>query len=167
MRTLSWTTLLADQGPIVQTLKSIGILGPQASLLATPFAVICGLTYNFLPFMTLPIYASLDRVDQRMIDAAGDLYASGFSAFRKVTLPISMPGVVAGTLLTFIPASGDFVNAQLLGSTNTQMIGNVIESQYLRALNYPTASTLSVILIVAIITLVGIYVRRAGSEELV
>jgi spermidine/putrescine transport system permease protein len=167
VRTLTWTTILADEGPVVGLFRAVGLLGPSDWLLATPFAVISGLTYNFMPFMTLPLYASLDRLDPRMIEAANDLYASGFSAFRKVTLPLSMPGIVAGTLLTFIPAAGDFVNAQLLGSTDTQMIGNVIESQYLRALDYPSASALSVLLVAAIITLVGLYVRRAGTEELV
>lgn len=167
VRTLIWTTILADEGPVVGLFRAVGLLDPGGWLLATPFAVISGLTYNFLPFMTLPLYASLDRLDPRMIEAASDLYASGFSAFRKVTLPLSMPGIIAGTLLTFIPAAGDFVNAQLLGSAETQMIGNVIDSQYLRALDYPSASALSVILIALIITLVGLYVHKAGTEELV
>jgi spermidine/putrescine transport system permease protein len=167
VRTLAWTTLLADTGPLVSALRAVGLLGPDQWLLASPLAVVCGLTYNFLPFMVLPLYASLDRLDLRMVEAAGDLYAPGFSAFRRVTLPLSMPGVVAGTLLTFIPASGDFVNAQLLGGTDTQMIGNVIESQYLRVLDFPAASTLSVVLIVAITVLVTAYVRWAGTEDVV
>jgi spermidine/putrescine transport system permease protein len=166
VRTLAWTTILADTGPVVGALRTIGILSDDGRLLATPFAVICGLTYNFLPFMTLPIYASIERLDPRLVEAATDLYASSFRAFRKVTLPLSMPGVVAGTLLTFIPAAGDYVNAQLLGSSSTQMIGNVIQSQFLRVLDYPTAAALSVTLMFTIIVIVGVYVKRAGTEEL-
>jgi spermidine/putrescine transport system permease protein len=167
VRTLAWTTILADTGPVVGALRGVGVLGDDGRLLATPFAVVCGLTYNFLPFMTLPIYASIERLDPRLVEAATDLYASSFRAFRRVTLPLSMPGIVAGTLLTFIPAAGDYVNAQLLGSSSTQMVGNVIQSQFLRVLDYPTAAALSVALMATIIVLVGVYVRRAGTEELV
>ncbi|WP_111718590.1 ABC transporter permease [Homoserinimonas sp. OAct 916] len=166
VRTLAWTTILADEGVVVGTLRSLHILSPDQWLLATPVSVIAGLTYNFLPFMTLPIYVSLDRIDKRLIEAATDLYASGFRAFRRVTLPLSLPGIVSGMLLVFIPAAGDFVNAQLLGSVETQMIGNVIESQYLRALDYPMASALSVILIVLIIGLVTFSMRRSRADEL-
>jgi spermidine/putrescine transport system permease protein len=136
-------------------------------LMASKFSVICGLTYNFLPFMTLPLYASLERVDQRLLEAAGDLYSSPFTAFRKITLPLSMPGLVAGTLLTFIPACGDYINSKLLGSTNTTMIGQVIDGQFLRVLDYPTAAALSFALMITIVVLVAVYVRRAGTEELV
>lgn len=166
VRTLAWTTILADQGVVVGALRTVGLLGPDQWLLATPVSVIAGLTYNFLPFMALPIFVSLDRIDHRLIEAAGDLYASGFRAFRRVTLPLSLPGIAAGTLLVFIPAAGDFVNAQLLGSVDTQMIGNVIDSQYLRALDYPTASAISVTLIVLIIGLVTLSLRRARTDEL-
>ena len=136
-------------------------------LLNTPFAVVMGLTYNFLPFMTLPLYASLERIDLRLLEAGGDLYATPFTAFRKVTFPLSLPGVVAGTLLTFIPAAGDYINSKLLGNTNTTMIGQVIDGQFLRVLDYPTAAALSFTLMVMILLLVMIYVRRAGTEELV
>lgn len=163
VRTLAWTTILADQGLVVEALRWLHILGPDQWLLATPVAVVSGLTYNFLPFMTLPIFVSLDRLDKRLVEAATDLYASGFRAFRRVTLPLSIPGILSGILLVFIPAAGDFVNAQLLGSVDTQMIGNVIESQYLRALDYPMASALSVLLIVLIIGLVTISMRRSRS----
>lgn len=165
VRTLAWTTILADEGPVVGVLRSLHLLGPNQWLLATPAAVIAGLTYNFLPFMTLPIYVSLDRIDHRLVEAATDLYAGGFRAFRRVTLPLSLPGIISGTLLVFIPAAGDFVNAQLLGSVDTQMIGNVIESQYLRALDYPTASAMAVILIVLIIGLVTMSLRRSRSDD--
>jgi spermidine/putrescine transport system permease protein len=126
-----------------------------------------GMTYNFLPFMTLPLFASIDRIDPRTLEASGDLYANAFTTFRKVTLPLSMPGVVAGTLLTFIPAAGDYVNASILGSPSTKMIGNVIESRYFKIVDYPTAAALSFTLMAAILILVTVYIRKAGTEELV
>ncbi|MGH3342234.1 MAG: ABC transporter permease [Carbonactinosporaceae bacterium] len=175
IRTLAWITILSDGGAVVRALEAVRFLDVLAwlgwaaddRLLATPVAVVCGLTYNFLPFMTLPLYASLDRLDPRVLDAASDLYSSPFTAFRKVTFPLSLPGVVAGTLLTFIPAAGDFINAELLGSPSEAMIGNVIEGQFLRVLDYPTAAALSFTLMAAIVVLVTLYIRRAGTEELV
>ncbi|CAG7609799.1 ABC transporter permease [Actinacidiphila bryophytorum] len=175
IRTLAWETILADQGPVVRFLNRVHVLDVTAWLhvtqgdrvLATPLAVVCGLTYNFLPFMILPLYTSLERIDGKLHEAAGDLYATPFTTFRKVTFPLSLPGVVAGTLLTFIPASGDYINAELLGSTNQKMIGNVIQSQFLRVLDYPTAAALSFILMAAILAIVTVYIRRAGTEELV
>jgi spermidine/putrescine transport system permease protein len=128
---------------------------------------VIGITYNFLPFMILPIYASLERVDPRLMEAAGDLYASALTTFRKVTIPLSMPGIVAGTLLTFIPAAGDYVNSALLGNKDTTMVGNVIDSRFLRVVDYPTAAVLSVTLMASILVLVGLYIRRSGTEELV
>ncbi|MGW0775068.1 ABC transporter permease [Streptomyces sp. NPDC002835] len=175
IRTLAWKTILADGGPVVDVLNTVGFLDVTGWLgmtagdrvLATPLAVVTGLTYNFLPFMILPLYTSLERIDPRLHEAAGDLYATPSTTFRKVTLPLSMPGVVSGTLLTFIPASGDYVNAQLLGSTDTRMIGNVIQSQFLRVLDYPTAAALSFILMAAVLLTVTVYIRRAGTEDLV
>jgi spermidine/putrescine transport system permease protein len=175
IRTLAWETILADQSPVVSFLNNIHLLDVTSALgvtegdrvMATPLAVVCGLTYNFLPFMILPLYTSLERVDGRLHEASGDLYATPFTTFRKVTFPLSMPGVVAGTLLTFIPASGDYINAELLGSTNQKMIGSVIQSQFLRVLDYPTAAALSFILMAVILAIVMVYVRRAGTEELV
>jgi spermidine/putrescine transport system permease protein len=166
IRTLSWQLLLGDNGVAVDVLKAIGILGPDGHLLATPFAVITGLTYNFLPFMVLPLYASLEKIDPRLLEAGSDLYASPMTTFRKITLPLSMPGLVAGTLLTFIPAAGDFINAQLLGTPQTRMVGNEIQDLF-AAGAYPIAAALSVTLMVAIVSLVFFYVRRAGTEELV
>ena len=165
VRTLSWKLLLSDNGFVVDTLHALPGVPDSLRLLATPFAVITGLTYNFLPFMVLPLYASLEKVDQRQVEAAGDLYASPFTAFRKVTLPLALPGLVAGTLLTFIPAAGDFINAELLGNPQTRMIGNDIQDLFAAA-NLPVASALSVSLMVAIVTLVILYVRRAGTEDL-
>jgi spermidine/putrescine transport system permease protein len=167
LRTIAWKQVLADEGPVVGVLKSVGLLAASDSLTATSLAVVAGITYNFLPFMTLPIYASLERVDPRLIEAASDLYANGFTGFRKVTLPLSMPGVVAGTLLTFIPAAGDYVNAALLGNPSTAMIGNVIDSRFFRIVDYPTAAALSFVLMATILVMVSIYIRRAGTEELV
>lgn len=175
IRTLAWKTILADGGPLVGALNSLHVLDVTSWLgvtegdrvLATPLAVICGLTYNFLPFMILPLYTSLERIDGRLHEAAGDLYAKPATTFRKVTFPLSMPGVVSGTLLTFIPAAGDYVNADLLGSTDTRMVGNVIQTQFLRILDYPTAAALSFILMAAILVMVTFYIRKSGTEDLV
>jgi len=175
IRTLAWKTILADGGPVVGLLNSLHVLDVTSWLgltegqrvLATPLAVVCGLTYNFLPFMVLPLYTSLERIDPRLHEAAGDLYARPSTTFRRVTFPLSMPGVVAGTLLTFIPAAGDYINAELLGSTDQKMIGNVIQSQFLRVLDYPTAAALSFILMAAILAMVTIYIRKSGTEDLV
>jgi spermidine/putrescine transport system permease protein len=175
IRTLAWQTILSNNGPVVEFFQATHLINVMQflgltnndQLMASKFSVICGLTYNFLPFMTLPLYASLERVDQTLLEAAGDLYSSPFTAFRKITLPLSMPGLVAGTLLTFIPACGDYINSKLLGSTNTTMIGQVIDGQFLRVLDYPTAAALSFVLMITIVVLVAVYVRRAGTEELV
>ena len=166
VRTLSWQLLLGDNGFLVETLKTLQLLGPDGHLLATPFAVVTGLTYNFLPFMVLPLYASLEKIDPRLVEASKDLYASGVTSFRKVTLPLSAPGLVAGTLLTFIPAAGDYINSELLGTPQQRMIGNVIDSLFLVQLDYPAAAASSVLLMVAIVLLVLFYVRRAGTEDL-
>lgn len=167
LRTLSWKIILADEGFVVGTLKSIGVLGPNATLLATSVAVVAGIAYNFLPFMALPIYVSLEKLDRSLTEASADLYARPSETFRKVTLPLSMPGVVAGTLLTFIPAVGDYVNAALLGSPGDFMIGNVIQSRFLVALDYPVASALSFTLMVAIVVMLVPYVRATGTDDLV
>jgi len=167
LRTVAWKQILGEEGFVVPTLRNLGIISQSTTLTSTSFAVVMGMTYNFLPFMTLPLYASLERIDPRTMEASGDLYANGITTFRKVTLPLSMPGVVAGTLLTFIPAAGDYVNAAILGSPNTKMIGNVIESRYFKIVDYPTAAALSFTLMAAILILVTIYIRKAGTEELV
>jgi spermidine/putrescine transport system permease protein len=166
IRTLAWETILSDNGFVVNTLQSLGLISNDGRLLATAPAVIAGLTYNFLPFMILPIYASLERMDQSLIEAGKDLYASSRSAFLKVTLPLSMPGVVAGTLLTFIPATGDYINAQFLGGAQNAMIGNVIQSLYLKQTDYPAAAALSFTLMAAMLLVVFIYIRFAGTEAL-
>ncbi|HWU22501.1 MAG TPA: ABC transporter permease [Nocardioides sp.] len=166
LRTLSWKLILADHGPVVSTMRHLHILGADGRLLNTSFAVIAGIVYNFLPFMVLPLYASLEKIDGRLIEAAGDLYASPFVAFFKVTWPLSLPGVVAGTLLTFIPAAGDYINAQLLGSPTGRMVGNVIQSLFTTTQDYAQAGALSVILMAIIVVLVLLYIRKAGTEEL-
>jgi spermidine/putrescine transport system permease protein len=166
IRTLAWETILADEGPVVSILRHLHILGADGRLLATGTAVVAGITYNFFPFMALPIYVSLEQIDQRLIEAAQDLYASKWRAFLKVTLPLSLPGVVAGTLLTFIPAAGDFINAQLLGSPKNHMIGNVIQSKFLELTDYPAAAAMSFLLMAAILLMVALYARAVGTEKL-
>jgi spermidine/putrescine transport system permease protein len=166
IRTLAWQTILFDDSPIVDFLKTIGLVADDGRVLDTSTSVIAGLTYNFLPFMVLPIYASLERIDESLIEAAKDLYSSAREAFWRVTLPISAPGIVAGTLLTFIPAVGDYINADFLGSPSQSMIGNVIQSQYLVVNNYPAAAALSFVLMAMILALVIVYIRFAGSEAL-
>jgi spermidine/putrescine transport system permease protein len=166
IRTLAWETILADQGPVVGFLRDIGILGHDGRLLATSTAVVAGITYNFFPFMALPVYVSLEQIDHRLIEAAQDLYASKWKAFVRVTLPLSLPGVVAGTLLTFIPAAGDFINAQLLGSPRNHMIGNVIQSKFLELTDYPAAASMSFVLMAAILVMVAVYARAVGTEKL-
>lgn len=166
IRTLAWVTILSDDSPVVSVLRFLHIVGSGGHVLATGPAVVSGLVYNYLPFMVLPIYASLERVDERLIEAAKDLYANASTAFLRVTLPLSAPGVVAGTLLTFIPATGDYINAQFLGSSNNQMIGNVIQSLYLKQSDYPAAASLSFVLMAIILVIVLVYIRFAGSEAL-
>lgn len=168
VRTIAWKTILSDTGAVADTLRTLGLLTfTDGRLLNTGFAVVAGLTYNFLPFMTLPLYAALERIDPRFVEAAQDLYASPFTAFRKVTFPLSMPGVVAGTLLTFIPAAGDFINRRLLGSVQNSVVGDVIDTRFHEITDYPTAAALSFMLMIAIVILVTAYIRRAGTEELV
>ncbi len=213
LRTISWKIILADDGLVLGPLKGFGLLDPGFRLLATPAAVVAGITYNFLPFMTLPLYVALEKIDKRLIEAAEDLYAGPWrpagtiagaaigaglggvmglvmeysipvlalgggllggvvgtflisQAFLRVTLPLALPGIFAGSLLTFIPAVGDFINAELLGNPQGQMIGNVIQSRYLKIVDYPTASALSFILMAAILIGVLIYSRILGTEQL-
>jgi spermidine/putrescine transport system permease protein len=166
IRTLAWQSILADQGFVVHTLRDLHILGEDGRLLATSTAVVAGITYNFLPFMALPLYVSLEQIDERLIEAAQDLYASKVKAFLRVTLPLSLPGVFAGTLLTFIPAAGDFINAQLLGTPKQHMIGNVIQSKFLELIDYPAAAALSFVLMAAILAGVFLYTRALGTERL-
>jgi len=168
LRTLAWRIILADQGAVVEALKAIGFLPtPQGRLLATGWAVMAGLVYSFLPFMTLPIYVALEKIDRSLFEAAGDLYAKPTTAFWKVTWPLSLPGVISGTLLTAIPAAGDFVNVQLLGNPQQTMMGNVIENKFLSSIDYPAAAAISITLMLAIVIAVIFYVRAVGTEELV
>ncbi|HWI73190.1 MAG TPA: ABC transporter permease [Baekduia sp.] len=166
LRTVSWQLILNDNGWVVNRFQDIGLIGENGRLLATTTAVIAGITYNFLPFMALPLYVSLEKIDRRLIEAATDLYASRVTAFRKVTLPLALPGIFAGSLLTFIPASGDFINAALLGTPKQYMIGNVIQSKFLNILDYPTAAALSFILMTAILIGILIYARLLGTKSL-
>jgi spermidine/putrescine transport system permease protein len=166
VRTLAWLNILADEGPVVGLLQGAHVLGEDEHLLATTFAVVAGITYNFFPFMALPLYVSLEQIDPRLLEAAKDLYASPVQAFLRVTLPLSAPGIVAGTLLTFIPAAGDFINAELLGTPKQQMIGNVIQAKFLESLDYPTAASLSFVLMALILVSLLVYARVVGAEKL-
>lgn len=166
IRTLSWEFLLADEGIVLGPLKNLNLVPQDFHVLATPFAVVCGLTYNFLPFMALPLYVSLERIDKRLIEAANDLYASRRRAFMKVVLPLSAPGIFAGILLTLIPASADPLNAAILGGVNTTMVGNIIQTQFLVNNNYPLASALSFVLMAVLFVAVVVYARALGSETI-
>jgi spermidine/putrescine transport system permease protein len=164
VRTIAWKTILSDSSPVVDVLKTLHVLPDDGRLLATSTAVIAGLTYNFLPFMILPVYASIERLDMRLVEAAKDLYSSSRQAFLRVTLPLTAPGIVAGVLLTFIPAFGDYVNAAILGGTHQAMIGNRIQSLYLVQREYPEAAALSFLMMAAILAMVLVYLRAAGTE---
>ncbi len=167
IRTISWKILLGDEGPILAPLKhTFGLLPGTFSILGTPIAQVAGITYNFLPFMILPLYVALEKIDIRLIEAAEDLYANRGAAFRRVTLPLALPGVFAGSLLTFIPAMGDYINAELLGSPGTRMIGNVIQNRLLVQNDYPVGSALSFILMAGILVAVAVYARLLGTEQL-
>ena len=166
VRTIAWKTILADDGFVVNTLQSLGILSAGGRLDATRTAVIAGITYNFLPFMALPLYVSLEKIDRRLVEAAQDLYSAPLRVFVRVVFPLSLPGVFAGSLLTFIPASGDFINAELLGSPNQRVLGSVIQGQFLTVRDYPLAAALSFVLMIIIIALVLTYTRILGTEDL-
>lgn len=166
IRTLSWQFVLADQGIFLGTLKNIGLLPEDFRLLATGFAVVCGMVYNFLPFMALPLYVALERLDPSLIDAARDLYSSRTQTFLRVIFPLSLPGVFAGSLLTFIPSVGDYIDAELLGSVNTTVIGNIVQRQFNVTFDYPEGAALSFVLIACIILGVLTYARLLGTEDL-
>jgi spermidine/putrescine transport system permease protein len=167
IRTISWKILLGDEGPVLGFLKhTLGVVPIETSILYSPIAVIAGITYNFLPFMILPLYVALEKIDGSLLEAAEDLYASRWQTFRRVTFPLALPGVFAGSILTFIPTMGDYVNAELLGSPKTRMIGNVIQGRFLQLNDYPVASALSFFLMAGILLAVLIYARALGTEEL-
>ena len=166
IRTLAWQTILADHGFVVRSLQTLHLVAHGGRVLNTAVAVVAGITYNFLPFMALPLYVSLEQIDARLIEAAEDLYASKLHAFLRVTVPLSLPGIVAGTLLTFIPAAGDFINAQLLGTPKQYMIGNVIQSKFLAITDYPAAAALSFTLMLFILVGIFLYARLLGAQNL-
>jgi spermidine/putrescine transport system permease protein len=168
LRTLAWKSILSDESVVITGLKALSLMAPDAHFTGTPAAVVFGLTYNFIPFMTLPLYSTLERLDTRLLEAGGDLYSKPAMTFFKVTIPLSMSGIVSGVLLTFLPAAGDYTNASrdFLGGTGTAMIGNVIESNFLVSLNYPAAAALSIILMAVILVMVTVYVKRSGTEDL-
>ena len=165
LRTISWRQILTDEGPVLQPLREAGLISPAFHILGTPFAVIAGLVYNFLPFMVLPIYVALERIDPRVVEAARDLYADPITTFRRVIFPLALPGVFAGVLMTFVPASSDYVNSEVLGSSETTMIGQVIQAQFLDNSDYPTASALSFVLMFVLLIGVFTYARMLGTED--
>jgi spermidine/putrescine transport system permease protein len=168
IRTLNWRMILSDNGFVFGFLKDLGIVAPNFHFLATPASVIFGLTYNFLPFMILPLYVAIEKIDRRLIEAATDLYASRLQAFWRVTFVLSLPGVVAGSLLTFIPAVGDFITAEVIGAGNPQvfMVGNIIQRKFLDSLDYPSAAALGFVLVAVVMVLVTVYTRLVGSDRL-
>jgi spermidine/putrescine transport system permease protein len=168
IRTLNWRMILSDNGIVFGFLKDLGLVAPNFHFLATPASVVFGLTYNFLPFMILPLYVALEKIDRRLIEAATDLYASRLQAFWRVTFVLSLPGVVAGSLLTFIPAVGDFITAEVIGAGNPQvfMVGNIIQRKFLDSLDYPSAAALGFVLVAVVMVLVTVYTRLVGSDRL-
>jgi spermidine/putrescine transport system permease protein len=165
IRTIQWKFILGDNGPIIGPLKNLGLLSDDFRVLATPFAVVAGITYNYLPFTALPLYVALERIDKSLIEAAKDLYSSRWESFYKVVWPLSLPGVFAAFLLTFVPATGDYVNSSLLGGPGTTMIGNIIQEKFLVELDYPEAAALSVILMIVMLVLASVYARILGTED--
>src|SRR5205809_4481124 len=166
IRTLAWRFILSDDGILLGTLKSWHLLPQGFHVLATPTAVVSGIAYNFLPFMALPLYVALERIDRSVVEAAQDLYSSKFQVFRRVIFPLSIPGVFAGVLLTFVPAMGDYVNASILGGTKTTMIGNIIQLEFLQNFHYPTAAALSFILMAGLLIGIFAYARVLGARSL-
>src|SRR6478735_3703606 len=166
IRTIAWKTILADEGWVVSALGAVGLLPSEGRLLSTSWAVIGGLTYNWIIFMILPLYVSLEKIDPRLLEASKDLYSSAPRSFRRVIMPLAMPGVLAGSMLVCIPAVGDFINAYYLGSTQNTMIGNVIQKQFLVVKDYPAAAALSMVLMAIILVGVLLYTRALGTEDL-
>src|SRR5215207_3228257 len=167
IRTIAWKTILADDGWVVSALGTVGLLPSDGRLLSTSWAVIGGLIYNWIIFMILPLYVSLEKIDPRLVEASKDLYSSNTRSFTKVILPLALPGLLAGSLLVFIPSAGDFINAEYLGSTQTTMIGNVIQQQFLVVKDYPAAAALSFVLMAFILVGVLLYTKALGTEDLV
>jgi spermidine/putrescine transport system permease protein len=166
IRTVTWSFIFSDEGFVLGSLKTIGVLPEDYHVLQTTTAVIAGITYNLLPFTILPLFVSLDRIDKRLVEAAGDLYSSKRDAFRKVVFPLSLPGVFAAVLLTFIPAVGDYVNAEVLGGPGDKMIGNIIQNEFLVTRQYERASALAFILMAFMVVAAIIYARALGTEEI-
>ncbi|MFD0884223.1 ABC transporter permease [Streptosporangium algeriense] len=165
LRTVSWKFLLADDGLLLSPLKAMGLVAQDFHVLQTTAAVIGGLVYNYLPFMILPIYVALERIDPRVVEAAQDLYAARRQAFTKVVLPLSLPGVFAGVLMTFVPMTADYVNAGILGGPANTMIGNIIQTEYLVNADYPTAAALSFTLMAVMLAGIFAYARALGTEN--
>ncbi len=162
VRTYAWRVLLGTDGPLVGILGVVGF--EDVRLLFTPFAIVIGLVYGFLPFMVLPLYAAIERIDHTLIEAARDLHASGWKAFRTVTLPLSRSGIVAGSMLVFIPSFGAYVTPELLGGARTTMIGSYIVRQFLAARDWPFGSALSVSILAVMLIATMLYFRTGGRS---
>lgn len=164
IRALAWQFLLSDQGIVLSALRSVHLVSAGTHVLSTPFAVVAGLTYDALPFMALPLYVALEKIDRRVVRAATDLYARPWTSFLRVVLPLSAPGVFAGILLVFVTNVGDYLYAEILGGPGTTMIGNIIQLSYLQNFDYPMASALTSILMAAILVVIYLYARVFGTE---
>jgi spermidine/putrescine transport system permease protein len=166
IRSLAWQFLLSDNGIMLRSLERVHLLPFGFHIIGTPWAVMAGIAYNSLPFMVLPLYVSLEKIDVSVVEAAQDLYSSGREVFTKVIFPLSVPGIFAGFLLTFVPAVGDYVNATILGGPTTTMIGNIIQFQFLQAQDYPMASALSFILMALLLVGIIAYARVLGTRQI-
>lgn len=162
VRTYAWRVLLGSDGPFLRLLESVGI--GEMRLLFTPFAIVLGLVYGFLPFMILPLYASIERIDFSLVEAARDLYASGWQAFRRVTWPLSRPGVIAGSILVFIPSFGAYVTPEILGGSKTTMVGSYVVRQFLSSRDWPFGAAISFAILAVMLVAARLYFRSGGRN---
>ncbi|MFC4668301.1 ABC transporter permease [Seohaeicola nanhaiensis] len=165
VRNYAWILLLRDHGTINSALLWLGVISEPLPLLHNEFAVAVGLTYSFLPFMVLPIYSSLEKIDLRLVEASFDLYANRWMALRRVVLPLAFPGIVAGCMLVFVPSLGSYVTPELLGGGKTLMIGNLIGLQFGAARNWPFGAALGLFLMVLVVLSLTVYARRYRRED--
>lgn len=166
IRAYAWVVILNGNGVANKTLQALGITEGPINLIFTPGAVALGMAYAYLPFMILPLYASLEKFDTRLKEAAQDLGASRWATFWRVTFPLSLPGVIAGSILVFIPSAGEFVIPNLLGGSRTVMIGNLVQQQFLQARDWAFGSALAMMLAALLLAAILFYVRRVGTDKL-
>ncbi len=166
IRTLAWQFILSDQGILLGTLKHLHLLSADFHVLATSTAVVAGIAYNFLPFTALPLYVSIEKIDRQVVEAAKDLYANKRDVFFRVIFPLTIPGIFAAFLLTFVPGVGDYLNQQILGGVSNTMIGTIIQDQFLIDFNYPAASALATVLMIGLLFAILAYSRLLGSRTI-